>query len=222
MALILHIDTASAVASVSIARNAGLLQCAENKLVNEHASFLQPAIQDIVQTAGMALRDLDAIAVVDGPGSYTGLRVGLASAKGLAYALNKPLITIGTLPIMAHAAAQAEKKENILYAPMMDARRMEVFTGVYDYNGNEKLTSCAKLLDNDSYVAQLLQGPVLFFGSGAAKWKKICNHVNALFSEDYSLVQSFAQLSFDAFKKGNFANLPYSEPQYLKEFYTGN
>lgn len=221
MAIILHIDTASATASVSIAKEGIVLSATENKLVNEHAAFLQPAIQDIAKTAAIPLNDIDAIAVVNGPGSYTGLRVGLASAKGLAYALNKPLITIGTLPLMAHAAAQAEKKENILYAPMIDARRMEVFTAVYDFNGNEKLTATSIILDYDSYVALLLQEEILFFGSGAAKWKQICKNSNALFTEDYSTIQSFAQISFKAYKNKQFATLAYSEPQYLKEFFTG-
>ncbi len=222
MAFILHIDTASSSASVSIAENGIVIGAAENKLLNEHASFLQPAIKKLLDDAGISFDKLDAIAVADGPGSYTGLRVGLASAKGLAYALNKPLITIGTLPLMAHAAAQAEKNDSIFYAPMIDARRMEVFTAVYDAAGNEQLAPSAKILDNDSYVAVLLRSKVLFFGNGAEKWKRICTHPNALFSGDYSIVQSFAQCAFEAFKLKKFATLAYSVPQYLKEFYTGN
>ncbi|MBC7935797.1 MAG: tRNA (adenosine(37)-N6)-threonylcarbamoyltransferase complex dimerization subunit type 1 TsaB [Rhizobacter sp.] len=221
MALLLHIDTASPVASVSIAKDGIVIGCKENKLVNEHASFLQPAIQSMIKDARVAITELDAIAVANGPGSYTGLRVGLASAKGLSYALSKPLITIGTLPLMAHAAAGAEKNENILYAPMIDARRMEVFTAVYDGAGNEQLSPVAKILDNDSYVALLLHHKILFFGSGAEKWRKICTNVNALFSTDYNILQSFAQLALEAYKLNQFAALAYSEPQYLKEFYTG-
>lgn len=221
MALILHIDTASAVASVSIARDGKSIGCTENKLVNEHASFLQPAIKNMLNDAGISLTETDAIAVVNGPGSYTGLRVGLASAKGLCFALNKPLITIGTLPLMAHAATATGDK-NILYAPMIDARRMEVFTAVYDAAGKEILSPCSKILDNDSFVEQFLLNKILFFGSGSEKWEKICQHPNALFSTDYSTVQSFAQLSLEAYSSGQFTTLAYSEPQYLKEFYTGN
>ena len=221
MALILHIDTASSVASVSIAKDGTVLAFIENELVNEHASFLQPAIQEMLSNTGISVRDIDAIAVANGPGSYTGLRVGLASAKGLSYALGKPLITIGTLPLMAHAAAAVENNDTLLYAPMIDARRMEVFTGVYDAAGNEKLTASAMLLDNDSFVALLLLQKILFFGSGAEKFRKICTHANALFSTDYSTVQSFAQLSNEAYQFNRFARLAYSEPQYLKEFYTG-
>ncbi len=222
MATILHIDTASSTASVSIAKDGIVLYSAENNLLNEHAAFLQPAIKELEKKAGIDLKQVDAIAVVDGPGSYTGLRVGLASAKGLAFALSKPLIAIGTLPLMAHAAAEANKKEDILYAPMIDARRMEVFTGVYDYHGNEKLTAVSLILNYDSYVALLLQNKLLFFGSGADKWKKICENGNALFTEDYSTIQSFAQMAFDAFKNQKFSDIAYSEPQYLKEFYNGN
>lgn len=222
MALILHIDTASAVASVSIARDGNIISSIENKLVNEHASFLQPAIKKMLQDTGISLPETDAIAVVNGPGSYTGLRVGLASAKGLCFALNKPLVTIGTLPLMAHAAIQATGDKNILYAPMIDARRMEVFTAVYDADGKEKLSPCSKILTNDSFVAFLLLYKVLFFGSGSQKWEKICRHPNALFSRDYDTIQSFAQLSLKAYLLQESAGLAYSEPQYLKEFYTGS
>lgn len=222
MAIILHIDTASPSASVSIAKDGSIIDFIENKVLNEHAAFLQPSIKKLLDSAGFAIKDLDAVAVANGPGSYTGLRVGLASAKGLCYALNKPLITIGTLPLMAHAAAAAEKNETILYVPMIDARRMEVFTAMYNAEGKETLSPEAKILYNDSYVAQFLQNKILFFGSGAEKWKQICNHANALFSGDYNTVQSFAQLSFAAFGSKEFSPLAYSEPQYLKEFYTGN
>ncbi|RYY68030.1 MAG: tRNA (adenosine(37)-N6)-threonylcarbamoyltransferase complex dimerization subunit type 1 TsaB [Chitinophagaceae bacterium] len=221
MAVILHIDTAATVATVSIAMSGIVQGVVENKLVNEHASFIQPAIQQLLDNTNLALKDVDAIAVAIGPGSYTGLRVGLASAKGLSYALNKPLITIGTLPMMAHAAAEKEKNPDILYAPMIDARRMEVFTSVFDSTGKVELPAIAKILTNDSFVALLLHRRILFFGTGAKKFQTICNHINALFSSDYNTVQSFAHLSFEAFTLQQFAELAYAEPLYLKEFYTG-
>lgn len=222
MATILHIDTASSSASVSLATDGRIIDFIENNLPNEHASFLQPAVKKLLQNAGILLKELDAIAVVIGPGSYTGLRVGLASAKGLAYASVKPLITIGTLPVMANAAREAEQDNSLLYAPMMDARRMEVFTAVYDGEGNENLSPHAKILSHDSFVELLLRNKILFFGNGAAKFKEITNHPNALFSTDYSTIQSFAQLSFSAYRQQKFATLAYCEPLYLKEFYTGN
>ena len=222
MATILHIDTASANASVSLATDGKVMDVIENHLMNEHAAFLQPAVKKILQNTGVTLQQVDAIAVVNGPGSYTGLRVGLASAKGLSYAAGKPLITIGTLPVMARAAFNAVQDNGILYAPMIDARRLEVFTAVYDCEGNEKLPAVAKVLSDDSFVELLLQNKILFFGNGAAKWKNICNHPNALFSTDYNTVQSFAQLAFRAFQSEDFAILAYCEPLYLKEFYTGN
>ena len=221
MAIILQIDTASATAAVAISNNGQVLAAVENQQMQEHASFLQPAVQKMLSENGLTMQSLDAIAVVNGPGSYTGLRVGLASAKGLAYALDLPLISIGTLPLMAHAAFAKEQNTVILYAPMMDARRMEVFTAVYDCEGNEKISPVAMLLDNDSYAALLLQYRLLFFGSGAAKWKQVCMHENALFANDYDTIQSLAQLSFKAFETQQFAELAYTEPLYLKEFYTG-
>ena len=222
MALILQIDTASTVASVSLARHGEVILSMENQVQNEHASFLQPAIRKMLDSAGVLLPELDAIAVANGPGSYTGLRVGLASAKGLAYALNKPIIDIGTLRIMAAAAAEAEKNMEILYAPMIDARRMEVFTAVYNFDGNEILTPRAEILHNDSYVALLLHQKILFFGSGARKWESINSSANALFSEDYNSIKSFAKLASAAYDANQFAELAYLEPLYLKEFYNGN
>lgn len=222
MATILHIDTATASASVSLAKDGLIIDFIENDSPNEHASFLQPAVKKLLQKAGILLNELDAIAVVNGPGSYTGLRVGLASAKGLAYASGKPLITVGTLPAMAGAAVAAEEDNSILYAPMIDARRMEVFTGVYDAEGKEKLSPQAKVLSHDSFVELLLRNKILFFGNGAAKFKEIVNHPNALFSTDYNIIQSFAQLSLSAYRQQEFATLAYCEPLYLKEFYTGN
>ncbi|RYY47977.1 MAG: tRNA (adenosine(37)-N6)-threonylcarbamoyltransferase complex dimerization subunit type 1 TsaB [Chitinophagaceae bacterium] len=221
MGLILHIDTSAGVAAVSLAEKGRVLHYVENKQVNEHAAFIQPAIKDLAAAAKVSLAELDAVAVANGPGSYTGLRVGLASAKGICYALSKPLITIGTLPLMAHAAALKEQRDDILYAPMIDARRMEVFTGLYNSVGNEEMPPIAKILTNDFLVAKLLQSKILFFGTGAAKFEKICEHGNALFSGDYSMIDALAQLAYEAYKAHRFADLAYVEPLYLKEFYTG-
>ena len=225
MSLIVQIDTASQHAAVSLSREGKLLQSIGNENQQEHAAFLQPAIQKIFEDQQLRLQDIDAVSVIIGPGSYTGLRVGLASAKGICYALHKPLIGISTLQLMAAAALQELSKntENIpLLCPMLDARRMEVFTAIYNQQLQPVVEAKAMLLNYDSFVAILLQNKVLFFGNGAAKFKAMCNHVNALFATDYTSIEAMCTLSFQQFVNGNFTDLAYSEPLYLKEFYNGN
>jgi len=222
MALIIHIDTASTIASVTIARDGKILHQRQNVVLNEHAAFVQPAIKEMIQQLALPISAVDAIAVVDGPGSYTGLRVGMASAKGLAFAINKPLITIGTLPLMAAAAITHTGDQNLFYAPMIDARRQEVFTAIYNASLNVILEPCAMLLDKSSFSTTLAINRTLFFGTGASKWKLLCEHPNALYSDDYLPLEAMAKMSYDAFCRQDFAELAYSEPQYLKEFYSGN
>lgn len=133
MPLILHIDTATNYASICISKDDVVLGFEENAEQKNHASFLQPAIKAMFAKCNFNLSDIDAVAVTNGPGSYTGLRVGLASAKGLCFALNKALILLNTLQVMAAASIESKKEEDIdiLFCPMIDARRMEVFTALY-------------------------------------------------------------------------------------------
>ena len=224
MSVILNIDTSGAVASVSLASQGKLMGIKENEAQSEHASFLQPAIKQLLQDLGVSLETVDAVAVVNGPGSYTGLRVGLASAKGICYALDKPLITIGTLPLMAKAAlghVLTADQHNLLLCPMIDARRQEVFTAIYNTNLEVVLPAQAHILNNDSFVASLLQNRVLFFGNGAAKFESINEHANAMFAGLYNNSHALSTLSYERFAKKEFAQLAYCEPLYLKEFYSG-
>lgn len=221
MALILHIDTSSSVGNVSIARDGKLLAFLQNDEQKEHASYLQPAIKKIVEKLSIKLSDLDAVAVANGPGSYTGLRVGLSSAKGLSYSLNKPLITINSLQMMARAAIDNNAETLLLFCPMIDARRMEVFTAIYNNSLNEILSTAAKVLDNNSFEDLLLRNKILFFGNGSEKFKSICNHPHALFSDGYLTNEAMTSLAFLQFKSGSFADMPYCEPLYGKAFYTG-
>jgi len=225
MSIIIQIDTASSHAAVSISKEGKLLQSIGNENQQEHAAFLQPAIQQLLKEQQLTLQDIDAVAVVIGPGSYTGLRVGLASAKGICYALKKPLMAISTLKLMAAAALQVVSKQHDalpLLCPMMDARRMEVFTAVYNGALEAVVPTKAMLLNNDSFVDILLQNKVLFFGSGAAKFRPLTNHLNALFATDYNSIDAMCALSFEQFLKQQFEELAYCEPLYLKEFYNGN
>ncbi len=225
MSIILNIDTSTSQASVSLSENGSLLFLLQNPGQNEHAAFLQPAIEKILKDAQVSLVDLDAIAVVNGPGSYTGLRVAMASAKGLCYVAKKPLITIGSLPLMAKAALDnpGHYPPGIKrLCPMIDARRMEVFTAIYDLSLREILTPQAMILTAESFVGILLQEPTLFFGSGAAKWQTIAGNANALFAGSFPTGPAMAALSFQLFRQQQFTDLAYSVPLYLKEFYTGS
>lgn len=221
MALILNIDTASENAHVSLAKDGQVLYAHSNESQKEHASFLQTAMQQLMTTAKINFKEVDAVAVTAGPGSYTGLRVGFASAKGLCYALKIPLITIGTLEVLTASALhlfQHAQDENILFCPMMDARRMEIFTAIYHQDLTAHLQPCAMILDEFSFEKDLSKTKIMFFGSGSAKWQNTCKHLNAVFKSVSILPESLAISSNNLFLEKKFTDLAYSEPLYLKEF----
>lgn len=220
MSLILNIDTTSENAQVSFAENSIVLSALTNNTQKDHASFLQQAIQQLIKTTGIELKNMDAIAVAAGPGSYTGLRVGMASAKGLCYALKKPLIALNTLEILTVLALEEfeEKNEEVLFCPMIDARRMEVFTAVYNKALHPLLTPCALVLDESSFEELISKSKILFFGNGSAKWKLICNHTNAQFQKIINQSGSMAKLAHHYLSTKKFVDLAYSEPFYIKDF----
>ena len=222
MALILQIDTATEHASICLSKDGETLCTKISVDQKNHGSFLQPAISEIMAMTTQNLANVDAIAVSEGPGSYTGLRVGLASAKGICYALQKPLITINTLKIIAVSAIKAANKTvaNTVFIPMIDARRMEVFTAVYDQQLNILEEPSAKILDESSFMTLLNENPVIFCGSGSVKFKNICQHPNAVFSTEQHSAEDMSKLAFNALQEKNFANLAYSEPFYVKSFYS--
>lgn len=223
MPITLNIDTATESAHVSISENGEVLEALVNDIQKDHAAFLQPAIAEILKKKGIVLQDLAAVAVTAGPGSYTGLRVGLASAKGICYALNKPLILINTLEALAFSFIDEVKNEEIastsLLCPMLDARRMEVYTAVYNNELETLLEPVAMVLDENAFSEMLSQHKMIFFGNGAAKWKNICNCSNAGFGEAVVRPAAFSRLVLKYFNKGKFDNLAMSQPFYLKEFH---
>lgn len=222
MSLILQIDTATETAGVSIAENGILLAAARNDSQKEHAGFLHMAIKKILAQAAIGLEKIDAISVTNGPGSYTGLRVGLASAKGLCYALKKPLITIGSLPALAYASILDKKDglpEGTLFCPMIDARRMEVYTAVYNRNMEEMKAPYALVLDDHSYSTLAENNILVFSGSGTIKWSKLNTSKNAEYLFDSDTTAAFCQLSYKKFMHQDFADLKYIEPLYVKEFF---
>jgi tRNA threonylcarbamoyladenosine biosynthesis protein TsaB len=222
MGYILSIDTSTETAQVSLAENGLLLGSRINENQKDHASFLQPAIKELLDEVSAGFTDLVAVSVTNGPGSYTGLRVGLASAKGLCYALQLPIITIGTLELMAASAIEQVKPADseTLFCPMIDARRMEVFAAVYNGKLEELAAPAAIILQNDTFTAYLEQQSVIFTGSGVSKWKSICIHKNAFFENINISATVFSRISMQLFEKQQFSDVAYSEPAYIKAFYT--
>lgn len=221
MALLLCIDTSTTHASVALAKDAVVIGIRSNQNQKDHGSFLQPAIKELMQETGIALTDLQAIAVTSGPGSYTGLRVGFASAKGLCYALNLPLITIPTTVVMSNAALkEIVTTDNFLLCPMIDARRMEVFTCLYKANLDPLFSIGAKILEPVSFAAELEQQPIYFFGDGTPKWQSICKHPNARFLTIDWNAAGMIEMAEKRFQQQAFTSLAYSTPDYGKEFYS--
>jgi len=218
MALLLNIDTATEQAGVCLSKDGEILALEETPGQKNHASFIQPAIQRVMQASGHNLSSIDAVAVTAGPGSYTGLRVGLSTAKGLCYALGKPLIMINTLEVMATASILANGEENVLFCPMIDARRMEVFTALYTANRQTILPPTAMVLNETSFQNELSSTTIIFSGSGSTK-AKIIQHPNAVFCNTQYSVKHLAVLALLSYNASRFASLAYSEPFYLKEFY---
>jgi tRNA threonylcarbamoyladenosine biosynthesis protein TsaB len=223
--LLLNIDTATEYASVCINDNENIIGIEKSTDQKNHASFIQPAIKKLFYSARRQLSDVDAIAVTAGPGSYTGLRVGLATAKGLCYALNKPLILLNTLEVMGHASLSEmindnRETANCFFCPMIDARRMEVFTAMYNNKLECILKPAAVILDENMFNQYLSDHRVIFSGSGSLKLEKILHHSNAIFLNAQHSAADMVMLSIKAFGNKHFADIAYSEPFYLKEFFT--
>ncbi len=220
MALILSINTATENATISISQNENVINFLTSDNQKDHASFLQPAIKHLLEVNNFSIDQLNAVSVTIGPGSYTGLRVGLASAKGLCYALNIPLITSGTLEVMALSVVKhTEEPELYLYCPMIDARRMEIFTALYDHNLNEIVVPCAMILELAPFDKLLLEKQIIFFGSGAKKFINQSLHTNLKLYEAPVATHALATISSKKFQEKIYTNLIYAEPLYIKHFY---
>lgn len=217
MSLVLNIDTALETAAVSIAKDGVVMQHAVYAEQKDHAAWLHPAVNSLLQQTGILLQQLDAVAVSIGPGSYTGLRVGLSAAKGFCYALNIPLLTIGTLESIAETV---KEKAVDLVCPLIDARRMEVYAAVYDKNMTEIASPHAFIIDETSFSSFLSHRYVLFCGNGSKKLQKILTHPHAVFIADSATPDAFARLSQNYLLENKFADLAYTEPLYVKEFYS--
>ena len=220
--MILCIETATEVCSVALCSNGIILSLQEEKEGRSHASKLTPLIENTFKHAGTEMNSLDAVAVSMGPGSYTGLRIGVSVAKGIAYALKKPLIAVSTLRAMSEGfitGYAAGYPDDALFCPMIDARRMEVYNAVYNKKGEEVRGVSADVIDNSSFSDLLDRHPVVFFGDGAAKCRGTIKSPEAFFHEGFTPSASFlAQLSEKSLKEKKFEDVAYFEPYYLKDF----
>jgi len=217
VSFILNIDTAVQSASICLAIDERPVGIKINPSQKDHASWLHIAIKELLTEQNVSLQQLDAIAISAGPGSYTGLRVGMATAKGLCYVLKIPLLMVNTLQMMA-AAAQNEPAD--LLCPMIDARRMEVFTAIFDRDLKEIRASTNLILDENSFMDVADEGTIVFFGNGSIKFQAITKHPRAIFRAIETSAQHMASLSYQQFLKQEFADLAYSEPYYGKDFHS--
>ncbi|GAB2720771.1 tRNA (adenosine(37)-N6)-threonylcarbamoyltransferase complex dimerization subunit type 1 TsaB [Hymenobacter frigidus] len=223
--LLLSLETSSPVCSVALHRIAdgSLVGQSELRLDKSHSTHLTILIEQLLVNTGHQLADLAAVAVSDGPGSYTGLRIGAAAAKGLCFALDIPLVAVSTLKsLAAQVVVGTTWSENHLYCPMLDARRMEVYAAIYTHEGQEVLAPTPLLLDADTLAEQLAQHSVLFFGNGAAKFQALLGeHVHAGFLAGIEpSAVAVGQLAVAAYHRQEFQDVAYYEPFYLKEVYT--
>ncbi len=222
MSVILNIDTALNSASVSISENGTIVNCLTNTIQKQHATFLHPAIEEIIRSSGKKLDEIDAIAVTAGPGSYTGIRVGMASAKGFSLALNIPLITINTLELLAKdIILHRDNDPSCLFCPMIDARRNEVYSGICNIDLKWVLTPCAIILEKYTYAEFLKKSALLFFGNGSLKLEISDPENKAKFIENVNIPAALSMLTFEKYLLKSFSDKAYSEPYYLKEFYNG-
>ena len=219
MSTILNIETSTDVCSCALSQNSEILLNKVSDKKQSHASLLGVFVEEIMEFIRAKKIQLDAISVSSGPGSYTGLRIGVSKAKGLSYGLGIPLIALPTHRVMAVTMSNRVKESNTLLCPMIDARRMEVYSTIFDEALNVVRETSADIIDENSYSDLLAEHPMVFFGNGASKTVGIINHPNAVFVDGIvPLAFAMVPLAEEAFRNKNFADIAYFEPFYLKEF----
>jgi tRNA threonylcarbamoyladenosine biosynthesis protein TsaB len=218
---IILIETSTALCSTALVENGVLTSYRESSAPKAHASLTAVFIQEMLDERGLTLADCDAVCVSKGPGSYTGLRVGVSTAKGLCFGSGKPLIAVGTLDtLVAQAAEEIAAGEGQAYRyiiPMIDARRMEVYTAVFE-NGKQITETAPVIVDENSFAEYLEQGPCLFIGDGAGKCANVIKHPNAHFCQCWPKASAMLVPALEAYRSGRLEDVAYFEPFYLKEF----
>jgi tRNA threonylcarbamoyladenosine biosynthesis protein TsaB len=216
LSIILNIETTTKNCSVSIAEKGEILAIKELNNGNySHAEVLHPFILDVLKEANLTSDKIDAVAVSKGPGSYTGLRIGVSAAKGLCFALDKPLISIDTLTSLSFSITIEEG----IIVPMLDARRLEVYASVFNEKHQKIREIKAEIIDENSFCEYLERSKVYFLGDGSQKCKEIITHKNAIFIDaKFPSAQEMAKLSYEKYKISDIENVAYFEPFYLKDF----
>ncbi len=222
MSLILNIETATQVCSVGLSRDGKTIAIRESHEKNIHASLVSVFSEEVLKEAGKSMKDLDAVAVSMGPGSYTGLRIGVSTAKGFCYALDIPLIAVPTLQSMALGAASSFDDTEAVYCPMIDARRMEVYTALYDHNNTETRKTEALIVEEDSFDKEVSGNSLYFFGDGADKCRELLEPKGLKYLEGFHPSSEYLGIiSAEKFNRQDFEDLAYFEPFYLKDFIAG-
>ncbi len=219
MALILNIETSTNTCSVALANNGELLGLKESTEDKSHASQLTIFIEEIFNKSKINIKDLDAVSISKGPGSYTGLRIGVSTAKGIAYGLGIKLISVNTLKSMSYGTSSINSINSNLYCPMIDARRMEVYTAIFNANNETIIETKAEIIDNNSFLDLLENNKILFFGNGANKCKDYISNKNAIYIDNFKMSSKhMIKLSEHKYNKNIFDDVAYFEPFYLKDF----
>jgi tRNA threonylcarbamoyladenosine biosynthesis protein TsaB len=220
MTRILNIDTSTEVCSVCVSENGEVLSIRENSEGKNHASLLTLFIDDVLKESETPPGRLSAVSVSKGPGSYTGLRIGVSAAKGIAYALNIPVLAPGTLDSMTAGYLKGNHpEENHLLVPMIDARRMEVYSAVYNSAGNPLREVKAEIIETASFNRYLPEHTLILFGNGAEKCREVLDAKNFRIDENFTHSSShMSMLSDTLFKEKKFEDVAYFEPFYLKDF----
>lgn len=219
MPLLLSIETSTKTSSIAIHENGELISSQNVHVEKSHAEYLALSIKYLMQTSGLSIKSIDAVAISRGPGSYTGLRIGTSTAKGICYAMDAKLIGINSLEAMAYGMTKYQY-EDIFLCPMIDARRMEVYCLVAKKDLTIVEKTCAKIIDENSFSELLTDKKIIFFGDGAIKCKAVLGHTkNAIFIEGvHPSAEHIGALAWKAYRNNQFEDTAYFEPFYLKDF----
>ena len=219
MERIILIETSTALCSVALAEDGVITAYKESSAPKAHASLTAVFIDEILKEKSLTMSDCHAVCVSMGPGSYTGLRVGVSTAKGLCFGSGLPLIAVGTLDTLVAQALVSGQVGNARYiVPMVDARRMEVYTAIFTPEGKQITETAPMIIDENSFAEQLAEGEVLFIGDGAGKCADVIKHPNAKFVQCNPQASAMLSPAQAAYKEKRFEDVAYFEPFYLKEF----
>ena len=220
MSRIIFIETSTALTSVALAENGEITAYKESTQMREQAALTAPFVQEILVEKGLGVKDCSAVCVAKGPGSYTGLRVGVSTAKGLCFGAGIPLLAVGTLDTLVYQAIDTGLlPDGCKYiVPMIDARRMEVYTAVFTTDGKQVTETEPRVIDANSFDKYLAEGPVLFIGDGAGKCAEILVNANAHFCQCSPKASSMLRPAIQKFDAGEFEDVAYFEPFYLKQY----